>query len=283
MSKFFRLGAVISILACGHGFAQTGGDGGAPAVRLEPGKAAHWSIRVRTEKPEEEKGESPGGEGAEEGGGIAVDGGADAEKPKVTRSEYLVTGNTGRAVTKGDDEKRVEIYMFRHQNDTLLFTWSKSARRVVPYLLDQYVGPEMRFSRRYPGIDWVRPSDYRGVVEFGGRKCHYYSMAPNVPDPKVRAARADALAYDPRLATATREAWFDLDTGLPVSFRDGDSKGSYRHYDAPAEALELPEAYAAALRYYYGAGARPDAMSDPPITAPDPHGEETEGEGDGGE
>jgi hypothetical protein len=137
--------------------------------------------------------------------------------------------------------------MFRE----LFLRFDEGTKKVRPYKFDQYAPADMRFTRSFPGIDWVKPAMFKGKVDRDGGACLHFVQEAGTGE-KAPLKKDDELAYDNRHAAQRREAWFDAATGLPVAFKDGPLEGSYRH-DGPAkQPVKLPRPYLDAVKHYYG-------------------------------
>ncbi len=208
-----------------------------PRVQLKPQASAAYSVTLRQGK------EKPKDEASSE---IAVDSGAADDKKRIV-IEVEITGETARATTRAADGKTTEVFMFRE----LFLRLDESTKKVRPYKFDQYAPADMRFTRSFPGIDWVTPAMFKGKVDRKGTLCLHFAQEANTGE-KTPLNQDDALAYDNRRAGQRREAWFDAATGLPVAFKDGVLEGSYRH-DGPAKGqVKLPKPYFDAVKHYYG-------------------------------
>lgn len=213
--------------------AQTG-----PRIVLQPPASAAYSVTLRqgkaAEKPKDDNPE------------IAVDSG-NGDDAKRTVISVEITGETARATTKAADGKTTEVFMFRE----LFLRFDESTKKVRPYKFDQYAPADMRFTRSFPGIDWVKPAMFKGKVDRNGKPCLHFVQEAGTGE-KAPLNKDDQLAYDNRHAAQRREAWFDAATGLPIAFKDGPLEGSYRH-DGPAkQQVKLPKPYLDAVKHYYG-------------------------------
>lgn len=209
-------------------------------IVLRPNENAHYVVTMRVSPAKEQKPDNKNAQAE-----IAVDSGVQEKQKKVIEVE--ITGQTARAVTRTNDAPAQEIYMFRD----LFLRFDAQEKKVRPYKFDQYAPVEMRFTKSFPGIDWVEPKYFRERVNFRGSDCYYFVQDARTGEKKPRS-EDDALSYDNRFAENKREAWFSVTTGLPIAFQDGPLEGSYQHQATPTKAVTLPTAYQDAVKYYYG-------------------------------
>lgn len=231
------------------------------SIKRAPGEFAKWTLTIREEK--KSRSERRAEESAAAEAEIAIE--ADDGRERVRKTDYELTGSTGRAVTTEGKTKK-EIYLHRHKTNMLMMRYDEKMERVRPYLFDQYAAPELRFAITYPGIDWVNPKYYQGVVEKGGEKCHHFLQEANTGSQQT-INQDDELAYDPRFTAVTREAWFAVKTGLPLAFAQGETEGSFRHESPSKTPVKLPKEYMDAVLYYYGRGPRPGGAPTPATAA----------------
>jgi hypothetical protein len=242
------------LLACAFVFLSTltgSSQQGKISIKRTPGDFAKWTLTIKEGKKSrsEQKAEEEAAAEAE----VAVE--QTSDEDRVRKTEYEITGTTGRATTTEGQTKK-EIYLHRYKTNMLMLRYDEGLQRVRPYLFDQYAAPEMRFAITYPGIDWVEPKYYKGIVKKQGQNCHHFLQEANTGSQEA-LNKDDELAYDPRFTVVTREAWFSVDTGLPVGFESGNTEGVFRHEKPSTKPIKLPKKYMDTVLYYYGRGPRP--------------------------
>lgn len=251
MVKNLKLRPYFFVLLFLMGSVVSGQEGEGPQIRLQPGEFAKWSLTIR-EKTPSRAAAAAARQQAEESEEAIND---SSQEDSVRKTDYLLTGLTGRAVTRINGEKK-EIYLHRYKRNMLMMKFDEGLGRVRPYLFDAYTPPEMRFGVSYPGVDWVKPKHFQAIVERDGERCFHFRQEPKT-DGLVPVDPDDELAYDPRITTVVREAWFNAKTGLPLEFKDGRVEGVFSHSTPDKAPLKLPKEFMEAVLYYYGRGPRP--------------------------
>lgn len=83
----------------------------------------------------------------------------------------------------------------------------------------------------FPELKWVSAANYKGVVKWQGRPAHHFSTAGNEADAQISGPGQD---IDPRAVEAMKadrkagaaparqamELWTDVETGLPIAFKN---------------------------------------------------------------
>ncbi len=95
----------------------------------------------------------------------------------------------------------------------------------------------------FAGVGWVKLKYYDAVATMQNQPCYHYVLKSG-----------DAVVM---------EAWINVKTALPVSYRTGGVTYDYAFGSAPGD-LELPPKYAAALKSYQQIQNRRKALENDP-------------------
>jgi hypothetical protein len=212
-----------------------------PPVKIQPPERVKWTIRYESVKQDKAP-EVTAEEALAEDGNSAAD---------VVEGQYEIHGKTGHAVLEKADGSKEEMYLF----DGMVLFEDAALDRVRVHKIDQYSGDAMRFGQFFPGMNWVQVQYFKGLVEKDGVNCYWFRQEKGTGEKINRPT--DPLVYDKNQALTTREAWFAVDTLVPVAFRDGLVMGRYRFAAPPEKPLALPKRHEHAVRYYLGLESDP--------------------------
>jgi hypothetical protein len=113
--------------------------------------------------------------------------------------------------------------------------------------LANYPTPEQLFRKKFPGVHWVKPKLFVGIVTAYGQQCAYFRSAPiskpNADTPDTNAEKAD---FDKGEYTS-REAWFNTQTGLPIAYKEGSTTCEYKFEAPPQGNISVPPEVRAAV------------------------------------
>jgi|GEM_PF-3451967 len=143
------------------------------------------------------------------------------KKPVSSRTVYFEGGVKQEAYYVGNYE----------------FRFSEQNKEVLTTDLNSYPDLDQLFRQRFPGVAWVTPKLFVKIEDAHGEKCAYFrdgNPAKIDPNSTVMDAIIDASKYQ------IREAWFSVQTGLPVAFKVGQDLGRYQFEDSPASAINVP-------------------------------------------
>jgi hypothetical protein len=143
------------------------------------------------------------------------------KKPVSLKTVYLEGGAKQEAFYVGDYE----------------FRFSEQSKEVLTSDLKSYPNLDQLFRQRFPGVAWVTPKLFVKIEDAHGEKCAYFrddNPAKVDPNSSVMDAIIDASKYQ------IREAWFSVQTGLPVAFKVGKDLGKYHFEDSPDAEVHVP-------------------------------------------
>jgi hypothetical protein len=91
------------------------------------------------------------------------------------------------------------------------------------------------------GVSRVQPADDQGNAEFQGKVCRYY----HAPAPSGSTSTGPVGNSAPAHAF---EAWFDVHTGMPVAYREGNKTYVFEFLPAAPGEFEVPPEWKAMLK-----------------------------------
>jgi hypothetical protein len=224
-------------------------DSSSPRVPT-PGTEAHWTIRYTyPDTP-------PAG-----GAGAAEESSDPMLELRAQASDYVVTGNIARHELTLQNGTKQTIYIVEHYK----LTFDAELKKVLITDLDRVDSelPEQLFQRQFPGLEWLKPEFYNGVVNAFGQQCLYFLYRPPevVPESETPsddvAKLSDQAAQRLSRSLRSQEAWISLDTGLPIAYRNNGIVGRYAFQAKPSSKVVLPSEYVAALKARLGKGRPP--------------------------
>lgn len=171
---------------------------------------------------------------------------AGTEEKVLIKAEYAVDESLGRLTKTYFDGTREESYVV----ENLGFIDDPESKRVRVEAIDNSTGDGLRFKSFYPGFEWIKQQYYVETVEKEGRRLLHFRQAAGSPHLDTNGGLS--LEYRPDVSLEGREAWIDLATGLPASFRIGAITGVYQHEPPLQGRITLPPAFEKALRFYQG-------------------------------
>lgn len=102
-------------------------------------------------------------------------------------------------------------------------------------LESSFVYEDQIFREKFPKVSWVTPEYYVGKVKAYDQECHYFKDG----DPK-KWIKGDNNYYTDMTTFFVREAWFSVQTGLPVAFKIGDEEGKYNFHNGEQAKVIVP-------------------------------------------
>jgi hypothetical protein len=215
--------------------AQTGPP---PALKPPPERAA-WTVRYKTEKEKEKP------KPAAATDDVMVD--ISSAAPEIRKVEYATNGKVGRRVTYFSDRTTITAFVLDsigvHENPA-------DPKDIV---ISDFSSPWMAggdFLRRYPGLEWVKPQFYRGVVKLDEIPCHHF-VEGEAP-PASPSGADDVMPVDPSaLSVGGREAWITGD-GRPLAAKNGNVTTTFTFKPADeVPVIEIPERFRAKAQRYF--------------------------------
>jgi len=208
-----------------------------PELKPPPERAA-WTVRYKDEKEAQKP--------AEASDDMLADPAGDA--PQIRKIEYAINGKVGRRVTYYSNRTTKTAFVL----DSLgVQEHSQDPKYLV---INDLTLPWMAredFRRRYPGLEWVKPQFYRGVVTLDEISCHHFvEPPPPQPPPPSEGAENEMLVSDVEIWTGGRMAWIGLD-GRPLAAKEGTITSTFVFKPADeVPVIEIPERFRAkVLRY----------------------------------
>jgi len=129
---------------------------------------------------------------------------------------------------------------YYHRN----YEFKKSSRgeEILVSDLDSYPTVLQLFRTKLPGVHWVAPEHFVRIEDAHGERCALFSDdAESAPPPGQMDAVIDSSKYQ------DRQAWFSIETGLPVAFTSGDATGKFNFEPAPTDNIAIPAAIRAKM------------------------------------
>ncbi len=221
----------------------------APTLASPPARSA-WVVKYKYDSPAQKK--AP----ATFVNGMSA---PMATLSQVKSREFTINDKIARSVTRYDDGKTVTAYILGG------IGVRENPLETTDLIVDQLSSALMAqsdFRRSYPGLEWVLPSHYKGIVEYKGNPCHYFQKVPT-PSPADKIAKqesedinsimsSDRAMSDPTLfSQGEGEAWIAAD-GRPVAAKVGAVTSTFTH--AATEAVETitpPERFVAKAQAYF--------------------------------
>jgi len=221
----------------------------APKLRPPPARSA-WVVTYKSDKPKERPA-AP----SQSGDGIMVGEAAFVASAEVTRRQYTIDGKLAKSVTRYSDGKTITGYIID------MFGIRERTDDPDDLVLDDLASPYFAasdFRTHFPGLQWVRPEYYKGVVEIENVPYHYFAegLAP-------AAATAPGSEFDPpdffnSAGAQGREAWI-TGNGLPHQSREGQITATYTFKPADEiEPIKVPEKFLAVARAFFDSLSRKD-------------------------
>jgi hypothetical protein len=214
--------------------AQTGPP---PALKPPPERGA-WTVRYKTEKEKEKP------KPAAATDDVMVD--VSAAAPEIRKVEYVTNGKVARRVTYYSDRTTITAFIL----DSLGVEENPANPKQL--VIGDFNSPWMAggdFLRRYPGLEWVKPQFYRGVVKLDEIPCHHFVEGEARPAPPSDAD--DVMPVDPsEMRLGGREAWITAD-GRPLATKHGNVSTTFTFKPADeVPVIEIPERFRAKVQRY---------------------------------
>lgn len=165
---------------------------------------------------------------------------------EIKSCDYTLDGELGKSVTRYNDGKSVTVYTMGSVGV------GENPQDPKDLVITDFSSPWMaqgEFRKRYPGLDWVRPGIYKGVVEYRGAPCHYF-VEGNAPQEASVAAPVEALVNPQAIHEQGRQAWFGMD-GRPVAYMDRSSTATFTFKpEDSVPSIEVPERFFSVAQRY---------------------------------
>ncbi|MCX6970670.1 MAG: hypothetical protein NTV93_11060 [Verrucomicrobia bacterium] len=213
-----------------------------PPKLQSPPKRGAWVITYKNDKPKQ----SPAPP-ARSGDGMMVNPAAFAPAAEVKSRQYTVDGKLAKSVTLYSDGKTITGYIIdmigvRERTDD-------PKDLVLDHLSSPYLAGA-DFRTHFPGLEWVRPENYKGVVEIGEVRYHYFAEGPAPSAPPSTTSVFSAPDFSSLPGAGGREAWITED-GFPRQTRDGSVTATYAFKPADAiGTIDVPESFRAAVQAF---------------------------------
>lgn len=199
--------------------AQTSQPAPQPPALRPPANPSAWTVQYKSEADKKPKQTAD----AEDGAAIESAETAPAT-PKIKKVEFVINGKIGRSIATYSDGTTRTAFVF----GSLGVEENPSDPKDL--VINDFSSPQMvggDFMRRYPGLEWVKPKFYRGVVEFGDTQCHHF--AEEVPAQSSPSSREGEMTILPsEMLVGNREAWI-AKNGRPLATRQGTETASYTY------------------------------------------------------
>lgn len=154
---------------------------------------------------------------------------SDLSRPK--KASYVIKKLVSKRTVSMEGGTKLEAFQW----ENFEFQKSPAHEEVMMSDLKNYPSVDQLFRKTFPGVHWVTPELFVEVQKAYGQECAYFrDGTPAKPDAEKMDAVLDASKYE------IREAWFSLQTGLPIAFKAGPLKGEFTFEKPPSGALSLP-------------------------------------------
>lgn len=199
-----------------------------PKILLAPGGAATvWTVKFTYKKSleavAEEKKEDLASKSLEL---------TDLVRPEKVR--FVVQSPVSSRIVSIEGGAKEEAYYVGNFE----FRLSPASKEVLSTNLDSYPTPDQLFRKRFPGVDWVKPSLFVRVEDAYGEPCAFFRNGnPEKVDPNKE--KMDDVIDNSKYFV--REAWFSMKTGLPVAYKHGDVEAKITFEPATGEKVQIPE------------------------------------------
>lgn len=214
--------------------AQTSSPTSRPPALQPPANPSAWTVQYQDEKDESSnQRREPGAEAEARSAASTI--------PKITKIEFAIKGKVARSIATYSDGTTRTSFVF----DSIGV--QENPGDPTDIIINDFSSPWMTggdFLRRYPGLEWVRPKFYRGVVQLGEVACHHFAEdAPAAPAP---ASDDDAMMPLPsEMLVGNREAWISMD-GRPLATKQGTEIATYTYRPTgQVPTIEIPERFRA--------------------------------------
>ena len=111
-------------------------------------------------------------------------------------------------------------------------------------------------------LGWIKAQDFVGNVALGGRDCYYFRRSGAAKSTATGQAVEDKEQV--AAGTASLEAWIDVNSRLPLAFKDQSGLRQYEFGAAPSARLTLPANMQKELDRYQAATHDGDKYALPP-------------------
>ncbi len=185
-----------------------------------PGPLA-WTVHY-SYKETRENGRKDGG--AEK----AIDPAAGSREAAV---RYVIAEPVSARITVMESGQKEEAF----QSGNYEFLATARSKDVLLQDLASYPTVEQLFRKHIPGVHWVTPKLFVKVEAAQGQLCAYFRDVGREPaNPEQLDAILDGSKQD------VREAWFNVETGLPVAFKAGHTLGKFTFEAPPSSGVHVP-------------------------------------------
>jgi hypothetical protein len=212
-----------------------------PALRPPPERGA-WTISYKNDKPKQSAAPP-----ARSGDAFMVNPAAFAPAAEVKSRQYTINGKLAKSLTLFSDGKTLTVYIVG------MFGIRERAEDPKDLVLDHLSSPFFAgsdFRTHFPGLEWVRPEKYKGVVKLGDLRCHYFAEGAPPAQPLSNMSVFSVPNRSNLSGTGGREAWFTED-GFPRQTKEGSLTATYTFKSADdVGPIDVPERFIAEARRY---------------------------------
>lgn len=217
-----------------------------PPALQPPPTPGGWTVRYKDQAPKSRPQSAElgtGGEMVTEAAPVAT----------IERADYTVDGNMGKCVLHySDGGKAMAIVV----NGISVQQNPFNPDDLVISNFSTFGASGTDFTREYPGLAWILPEFYKGIVELGEMTCHYFAEGEAPPQPKRSADDVMLGPDDVTTPLGGREAWLDA-AGRPVQTKEGTVIATYKFHPASQVGpIEIPAKFKAKFLAYME-GLRP--------------------------
>lgn len=214
--------------------AQTTPPASSPPALRPPPNPGVWTIHYKVEKAQQ-KNES-------EAESDTVGGDPVSRTPKIKQIEFAINGKIARSIATYTDGTTRTAFVF----DSIGVQENPADPKDL--VINDLSSPWMAggdFLRRYPGLEWIKPKFYRGVVKLGETDCHYFAEDAPPPPPPTSGDAQDLMIPSADLFLGNRQAWISND-GHPLATKIGTETATYTYLPAnEVPVIQIPEAFRA--------------------------------------
>jgi len=249
LSVFSLPFALLTLVSAGSAMSQQ-----APAIAA-PAPQSAWVVSYKSDKQPEKKA------AADPTSGMVASSGNSWE---LKSREYTLNGKVARSVTRYTDGKTVTAFALSgigvQENPT----------DTTDLIVDNFSSPWMvqgDFRRSYPGLAWILPAYYKGIVDYKGTLCHYFAedVAPPAPTvnadvavaakvdikPNLDMSKNSGMANPTKMSKGGGEAWIAVADMRPVATKTGELTATFSHTPTDSvETITVPERFLAKAQAY---------------------------------
>lgn len=249
LSVFSLPFALLTLFSAGSAMSQQ-----APAIPA-PAPQSAWVVSYKSDKKPDQKATADPASGL-----VAV-----VTTPwEMESQKFTLNGKFARSVTRYTDGKTVTAYALGG------IGVQENAMETTDLVVSNFSSPWMAqddFRRSYPGLAWILPAHYKGIVDYKGTLCHYFAEDVAPPIPPVKADENLALTDKEKadlymkqgstMLNPTKmfkeggEAWIAVADMRPVATKTGELTATFSHTPTDSvETITVPERFLAKAQAY---------------------------------